>query len=357
MSFFDRLALPALFALDPENAHRVAIRGLGLGLHPRAARPDPRLAVNVLGWNFPTPVCLAAGFDKNAEAVDGLLRLGLGAVEIGSVTPRPQPGNPKPRMFRLPADGAIINRLGFNNDGMRAVAARLAARKGEPGIVGVNLGANKDSADRAGDYVAGIRAFAGLAGYFTINVSSPNTPGLRGLQEGPALSDLLARVLAERDASARKTPVLLKIAPDLSEGGLAAIVEATLRAGIDGLVVSNTTLARDGLTDFGAAQEGGLSGRPLFRRSTALLARARRLAGKALVLVGVGGVDSGEAAWAKVAAGADLVQIYTGMIYKGAGLAAAINRDLAGRLARAGLSSIRDLVGMESEGWARSDLG
>ncbi len=353
MAVLERLALPLLFALDPERAHRLAIRGLALNLHPRAAAPDLRLCVRLLGLDFPSPVGMAAGFDKNAEAPDGLLRLGFGFVEVGSVTPLPQAGNPKPRMFRLASDRAIINRLGFNNGGIAAVRERLAARRGRPGIVGVNLGANRDSRDRVADYVAGIQAFSGLADYFTVNVSSPNTPGLRTLQDGPALADLLARVLAARDVEGRNTPVLLKIAPDLEDTALAEIAATALRAGVDGIIVANTTLARDGVTDAARAETGGLSGRPLFRRSTVMLARLRRLVGRKMTLVGVGGVDSGEAAWAKIVAGADLVQVYTGMIFNGAGLAAAINRDLAGRVARAGMASIRDAVGLETEAWAR----
>jgi dihydroorotate dehydrogenase len=245
---FEALGVRLLFRFDPEAAHRMAVRGLAVGVHPASPPPDPRLARTLFGLAFPSPVGLAAGFDKSGEAVDGLLRLGFGFVEIGSVTPRPQQGNPKPRLFRLPADRAIINRFGFNNDGAEAVRRRLAARSGHSGIVGVNLGANKDSADLVADYVRGVEVFAGLASYLAINVSSPNTPGLRDLQEASALSALLRPVLAARDqAGPRRPPVLVKLAPDIDADALFSIVDAAVDAGADGLIVSNTTLSRDGL--------------------------------------------------------------------------------------------------------------
>ncbi len=353
MALLDRLVQPFLFRLDPETAHRLAIRGLALGMHPAAPAPDPRLRVAAFGLEFPGPIGLAAGFDKSAEAVDGLLRLGFSAVEIGTVTPRPQGGNPKPRLFRLEADQAIINRFGFNNDGFAAVQRRLAARRDRGGIVGVNIGANKDSADRAADYAAGVAAFADLASYIAINISSPNTPGLRDLQAATALADLLAGVVRARAAAGRQMPLLVKIAPDLDDDGLRDVAAAALDAGIDGIIVANTTLSRDGLLDRSkAAEAGGLSGRPLFRRSTAMLARLRLMVGDRLRLVGVGGVDSGQAAWAKIAAGADFVQVYSGMIFGGTGLPAAINADLALRLDKAGLARIADLVGRDVEKWA-----
>ncbi len=244
----DRLARSVLFRFDPETAHRMAIRALSLGLVPGVDAPAPSLRRRLFDLDFPSPVGLAAGFDKNAEAVDGLLRLGFGFVEIGTVTPKPQPGNPKPRMFRLEADRAIINRLGFNNDGAAVIAARLQRRSGK-GIVGVNIGANKDSPDRIADYVAGIEAFARLAGYLTINISSPNTPGLRDLQKADALGDLLQRAVAARDEATnggRATPILLKIAPDLDPGELERIAETARGAGIDGMILTNTTLSRRG---------------------------------------------------------------------------------------------------------------
>jgi dihydroorotate dehydrogenase len=328
-----RLIRPFLFALDPETAHTVAIAALKAGLRPRAHAPDPRVKRRLMGLDFPNPTGLAAGFDKNAEVVDAALAMGFGFVEIGTVTPLPQAGNPRPRMFRLTADRAIINRLGFNNQGHEAVYARLAARE-RKGIVGVNLGANKDSADRVADYVAGVRRFADVADYLTINISSPNTPGLRDLQEKDALAGLLAAVAEARAATLKSPPVLVKIAPDLDEDALAAIVETVVAAGIEGMIVSNTTIARDGLSDRTHAHEaGGLSGRPLFRRSTEVLAAVRRFAGDRLVLVGVGGVDSAEAARAKLAAGADLVQFYTGMVYEGPGLPATIAAAISSRTA------------------------
>jgi len=321
---------PLLFALDPERAHRLAIHALRMGVLPRHAPNDPRLSRRLFGLQFPNPLGMAAGFDKNGEAVDGLFALGFGFVEVGTVTPRPQAGNPRPRLFRLAADEAVVNRLGFNNDGHIAVHRRLTARR-QGGIVGVNLGANRDSADRVSDYVEGVRRFADVADYLVVNVSSPNTPGLRDLQERAALAALLDRVIETRNAASRRVPLLLKIAPDLDDAALAAIAETALAAGIDGMTVSNTTLARDGLRDPQAAEAGGLSGKPLFRLSTVMLAKLRRLVGKDLALIGVGGIDSSDAARAKLAAGADLIQLYTGLIFKGPGLPATVLAGLTGR--------------------------
>jgi len=316
------LVRPLLFALDPEVAHRAAIVALKSGLVPRAPPSDPRLRRHVLGLDFPNPVGLAAGFDKNAEVPDAALRLGFGFVEVGTVTPRPQAGNPKPRMFRVPGDGALINRLGFNNEGHDAVYARLARRK-RRGIVGVNLGANKDSTDRVADYVAGVGRFAAVADYLTINISSPNTPGLRDLQERDALMRLLGTVAEARRA--RPIPLLVKIAPDLDDDALGAIAEATITSGVDGIIATNTTTARNQLMDKTLANEaGGLSGHPLFAPSTEILRKVRAMTGSKLVLIGVGGVNSVETARAKLAAGADLIQLYTGMVYEGPGLAARI---------------------------------
>ncbi|WP_407048402.1 quinone-dependent dihydroorotate dehydrogenase [Methyloraptor flagellatus] len=352
------LARPFIFSLDPEKAHGASVRALAAGLVPTCpADADPRLRVELFGLTFPNPVRLAAGYDKNGEVPDDVLRLGFGFTEVGTVTPRPQDGNPKPRMFRLVADQGVINRLGFNNAGHAALRERLVARRGRPGIVGVNIGANKDSDDRIADYVAGIRAFADLAAYFTVNVSSPNTPGLRDLQARAALADLLGRVLAERDAIAasggRRVPVLLKIAPDIDDGGLDDIAAEALDRAVDGLIVSNTTLSRDGLRDVSRAKEaGGLSGRPLFRRSTIVLAKMRKRVGARLPIVGVGGIDSGEAAFTKIAAGADLVQLYSGMVYAGPGLPGRILGHLSRRLAREGVASIREVVGTAVDSWA-----
>lgn len=355
------LARPFVFRLDPETAHGLTIKALATGLVPACRVPnDPRLAVRLFDLDFPNPVGIAAGLDKNAEAPDGLLALGYGAVEVGTVTPRPQSGNPKPRLFRLVDDRAVINRFGFNNEGHAAMRARLEARRARGGLVGVNIGANKDSEDRAADYVAGIRAFTDLASWFTVNVSSPNTPGLRDLQARDQLDDLLARVIAARDeiaaTGARRVPVLLKIAPDIVDAGLADVAEVALARGVDGLVVSNTTLDRKGLRDAATAKEaGGMSGRPLFHRSTVVLARMRRLVGPNLPIVGVGGIDSGEAAFEKIAAGADLVQVYSGLVYEGPQLVERILRHLSARLTREGLASLAAVRGSRTDLWASRD--
>lgn len=346
------LLRPLVFALDPETAHGLSLQGLKTGLVPRASAPDLRLRQNILGLDFASPVGLAAGYDKNGEVIAGALALGFAFVEIGTVTPRPQDGNPRPRVFRLESDRAIVNRLGFNNQGFAAVHARLAARRAG-GIVGVNVGANRDSPNRAADYAAGIARFADVASYITINISSPNTPGLRDLQEGDALADLLTRISAARGTAPRRVPVLLKIAPDLDDAALSMIVDrAVSSSAVDGLIVANTTLARTGLRDARAKEAGGLSGRPLFHRSTVVLAKVRRLVGRSLAIIGAGGVDSADAAWVKLAAGADLVQLYTGMVFAGPGLPGEITAGLAARLDREGIASIGDLVGSEADRWA-----
>lgn len=331
------LALPAARLLDPETAHGLAIRALSA----LPARPlpvdDPRLAVNAFGLAFPNPVGLAAGFDKEAEVPDALLGAGFGFVEVGTITPRPQPGNPRPRNFRLTEDRAVINRYGFNSGGHGPARARLAARKGRPGIVGVNVGANKESTDRAADYVAGITAFAGLATYFTANVSSPNTPGLRDLQEEKALDDLLARLVEARERVAPGIPLLLKIAPDLALPHLDAVIEVVRRRRVDGLIVANTTISRpEGLRSRHSGETGGLSGRPLFALSTRMLAEACVRADGAFPIVGVGGIDSPETALAKIEAGASLIQLYSGLVYEGLGLAGRIKQGLLARLSREG---------------------
>ena len=353
----------SLRILDPEKAHRLAIAGLAVSRSkPPLPTRDPRLSQAVLGLHLPNPIGLAAGFDKDGAVPDKLLGLGFGFVEVGTVTPLPQPGNPLPRLFRLPRDRALINRLGFNNQGHEALAERLDGRK-SAGILGVNIGANRDSDDRAGDYVAGVRMFAPLADYLAINVSSPNTPGLRDLQGEDQLPALLARVAEARAAAAaesgRTTPVLVKIAPDMSGPQLAMIVESVLGAGLEGMIVSNTTTTRPELRNKRAArQHGGLSGRPLFERSTAMLARARQLAGNDLVLVGVGGVEDAATAWSKIAAGADLVQLYTSFVYRGPSIPAAICAGLLKRLDERHIGHITDLRGIETPRWASgwSDL-
>lgn len=360
MALLERLGRKALFAFDPETAHGLSIAALksGLPLCP-APRPDPCLRLNVAGLEFPNPLGMAAGYDKNAEVPDALLRLGFGFAEVGTVTPLPQSGNAKPRIFRLAEDNAVINRLGFNNEGHDAVFARLSARGGRGGIVGVNIGANKDSADRFADYEAGVRRFAAIASYLTVNISSPNTPGLRSMQAREALAELLARVTTARNgvqASGRQTPIFLKIAPDLAEAELSDVADEVLRAGIGGIIVSNTTLGRTGLRNRAHRDEAGRRGRPLFERSTAVLARMRRLVGKDLPLIGVGGVDSAETAIEKIKAGADLVQLYTGMIYAGPSLPGQIVDALAERCRREGLANIGELRDSAVERWAGTPL-
>ncbi|MEQ9335497.1 quinone-dependent dihydroorotate dehydrogenase [Thalassobaculum sp.] len=352
MTLFD-LAMPALRCLDPETAHRLTVRSLGAGLGPadRSAVPAG-LGQRVLGLDFPHPVCLAAGFDKSAECWRGLLRLGVGAVEVGTVTPRPQAGNPRPRLFRLPEDRAVINRNGFNNDGLEAAAARLARRDRRTGIVGINIGANKDTPDPVDDYVYGMRMLAPLADYVTINVSSPNTPGLRDLQGEGQLGRLLAAALQARGEAcgANAPPVLLKIAPDLADGQLEAIVETAVAQGVDGLIVSNTTVARpESLRGAARAETGGLSGRPLFDPSTRVLARAHLAAAGRLPLVGVGGIEDGATAYAKIRAGARLVQLYTALVYNGPGLFRRIRDELAALMRADGLTRIEDAVGRDAE--------
>ena len=359
------LARPMLFALEPEAAHEATLRSLEAGLHPRQTGPDdPRLEVNVWGLGFPNPIGIAAGFDKDARVPDAIMRIGFGFAEIGTVTPRAQVGNPTPRVFRLVADRALINRLGFNNGGHQAALTRLArrARSGSiGGIVGVNVGANKDSSDRTADYVAGITTFNNVASYFTVNISSPNTPGLRDLQAPAALDELLTRVMAARAAliavGQPRRPIIVKIAPDIAEADLPAICERLMAHGVDGIAVANTSLARQGLTDQVKAKEaGGVSGRPVFQRSTAMLARIYTLTGGKLPLIGIGGIDSGETALAKFEAGASLVQLYTGLIYEGPGLIERIKRHLCADLDRRGLASIAAVTGSKAEEWARRPL-
>jgi dihydroorotate dehydrogenase len=350
---FDQLSLPLLRWLDAEDAHRLAIQGLKLlpAIKPRP--DDAKLAVRAFGLNFPNPVGMAAGFDKNAEVPDALLRLGFGFVEIGSVTPRPQSGNPRPRLFRLERDEAVINRMGFNNDGAEIVLRRLAGRANQGGIVGVNVGANKDSADRVADYVRLIETFAPVASYFTVNISSPNTPGLRNLQQAAQLNELLSKVLEARDRVRRKagdTPVLLKIAPDLSLAELDDVVHVARSRGVDGMIVSNTTLARPNSLreQLRAKEQGGLSGRPLFRLSTRMVAETFVRVEGAFPLIGVGGIDTGGAALTKIRAGASLIQLYSSLVYKGLGLVESIKADLTSTLLRTGRDSLSEIVGADA---------
>ncbi len=345
-----RLALPLLRLLPAETAHALAIRALKSGLVPHpAVRATPILATRLWNLDFPNPVGLAAGFDKDAQVPDALLALGFGFVEVGSVTPRPQPGNPRPRLFRLTEDRAIVNRMGFNNHGMEAMARRLARRKaaGRAGIVGVNLGKNKDSADAGADYAAGAARLAPLADYLVINVSSPNTPGLRALQGRDQLGRLLERTNAAYRGGS-KAPLLVKIAPDLDEADIADIADIALAGGIDGLIVANTTIARpDHLASPLAKETGGLSGPPLFEPSTRLLRRIYAMAHGRVPLIGVGGIASGLDAYVKIRAGASLVQLYTALIYRGPALAARITRELAELLTRDGFTSVAQAVGAD----------
>ena len=358
MSVLDRIGQKLLFTFDPEAAHGLSIAALRCGL-PVAGRPprDERLKVSVCGIDFPNPLGMAAGYDKNAEVPDALLGLGFGFAEVGTVTPLPQAGNPKPRIFRLTADEAVINRLGFNNEGHAAAEKRLAARKGRGGIVGVNIGANKDSADRIGDYERGVARFAQYASYLTVNISSPNTPGLRNMQAREQLGELLSRVMAARAVAPANPPVFLKIAPDLVEAELEDIAAEVTDKQLDGVIVSNTTISRPALRSaIVAGETGGLSGKPLFERSTIVLAKMRKLLGPGRAIIGVGGVDSAETALEKIRAGADLVQLYTGMIYAGPALPGRILSGIIRFADRERLTSIRALRDISLDKWASKPL-
>jgi len=349
-----KLAGPLVRFFDPETAHGLTVKTLRMGLVPPQPRVNaPSLEVALWGLRFPNPVGLAAGFDKNAEVPDAMLRQGFGFVEIGSVTPRPQPGNPKPRMFRLTEDRAVINRMGFNNEGLDSVARRLEARA-RIGIVGANLGKNKDTEDAASDYEKGAARLAPLADYMVINVSSPNTPGLRSLQGRDQLEALVGRTRAALNAAVpegKRPPLLLKIAPDLNDEDLADIAAVALAGGLDGLIVSNTTIARpDSLKSEHSSQTGGLSGAPLFTASTAVLSRMYALTQGKLPIVGVGGIASGADAYAKIRAGASLVQLYSALVYEGPGLVTRINRELVTLLKRDGFACVADAVGADHRG-------
>ncbi len=352
MNALSDFGLKALRRLDPERAHRAAIKGLRAGLVPGWGAAVPgSLRTQALGFDLAHPLGLAAGFDKNAEAVGPLLNCGFSFVEVGAVTPRPQYGNLKPRLFRLSEDEAAINRFGFNNDGVEAVRKRLFL-KAHParGPIGINLGANKTSEDRVADYVTVLTRLANCADFFTVNVSSPNTSGLRDLQERTALEGLLRAVLAARDAAAEGKPVLLKLAPDLSDAQLGDVIDVCVESGVDGIVATNTTLARDGLASAHAGEGGGLSGQPLFERSTDVLREIARITEGQLPLIGVGGVGSAAQAYAKIKAGASMVQLYTALSYHGMGLVPEIVTGLARLLERDGFSRIEDAVGVEVTG-------
>ncbi len=362
LAMLEGLGRKALFHLDPETAHGLSITALKSGL-PVALSPryDARLKLNVAGLAFDNPLGMAAGYDKNAEVPDALLTMGFGFAEVGTVTPLPQSGNPKPRIFRLAEDQAVINRLGFNNSGHEAVEARLVARSHRAGIVGVNIGANKDSADRINDYDLGVRRFARHASYLTVNISSPNTVGLRDMQAKEHLAELLGRVVAARDDlpkdMGRATPLFLKIAPDLGEGDLEDIAAVIKANPVEGLIVSNTTISRSGLkSSVHAAETGGLSGRPLFERSTIVLAKMRKLLGPDTAIIGVGGVDSADTALEKLRAGADLVQLYTGMIYAGPALPGRILNGMSRLLDTEKLTSITQLRDSRLDHWAKRTL-
>lgn len=347
-----RFAGPLVRLLYPETAHTATMRLLKAGLVPPQPRVDhPSLRVRLWGRLFPNPVGLAAGFDKNAEVADAMLAQGFGFVEVGSVTPRPQPGNPRPRMFRLCEDEAIINRMGFNNQGLEAVAARLAARP-RHGLVGANLGKNKDTEDAAADYEAGAARLAPLADYLVINVSSPNTPGLRALQGRAQLEALVGRTRAALDGAMPepgRPPLLLKIAPDLAAEDLADIAAVALAGALDGLIVSNTTIARpESLRSAHAGQTGGLSGAPLFAPSTEVLRTMYRLTAGRLPIIGAGGIASGGQAYAKIRAGASLVQLYSALVYQGPALVTRIKRELIGLLKRDGFASVAEAVGKDA---------
>jgi len=362
IGLLDRLARPLLHALDPEDAHRLAINMLKFAPLPRAGTDDKRLATRAFGLNFPNPVGVAAGFDKHGEVPDALLRVGFGFVEIGTVTPLPQPGNPRPRLFRLDADCGVINRLGFNSEGAAAVLARLAGRTNS-GIVGLNIGANKDAPDRILDYVALIERFAPVASYVTINISSPNTPGLRNMQQAAVLDDLLARVIDARERVVQRsgpTPVLLKIAPDLSLPDLDDVVGIARSRRVDGMIVGNTTVTRPAtLQDAATAKEaGGLSGRPLLALANRMLAETYVRVEGVFPLVGVGGIDSGEAALAKIRAGATLIQVYSGLVFRGLGLLDEIKNALVAAVEHDQMDDLRDYVGADAasvtaEPWPR----
>ncbi|GAA2841393.1 dihydroorotate oxidase A [Aminobacter aminovorans] len=358
MSAFDRLGRHLLFSFDAETAHGMSIKALRCGLPVGGRAPrDARLRLKIAGLDVANPLGMAAGYDKNGEVPDALLGLGFGFAEIGTVTPLPQTGNPKPRIFRLVEDNAVINRLGFNNEGHDACEKRLVARAGRPGIVGVNIGANKDSTNRIGDYVLGVKRFARHASYLTVNISSPNTPGLRNMQAREQLAELLASVMIARAEAGHAVPIFLKIAPDLHEAELEDIAAEVTEKAIDGVIVSNTTITRPALSSpVHTGEAGGLSGKPLFARSTAVLARMRKLLGPQRAIIGVGGVDSTETALEKIRAGADLVQLYTGMVYAGPSLPARIVRGMSDLAAREGLKSISELRDSRLDQWAAAPL-
>lgn len=355
MNFGESVVLPLLRQLDPERAHGLALAALRAGLAPRPGRiTSPRLATRIAGLDMPNPLGLAAGLDKNAVAVAPLLRAGFGFIEVGAATPRPQPGNPQPRLFRLPDDEAVINRFGFNNEGVSVIAERLSRRAPGDGIVGLNLGANKLSTDRAADFAEVLAEAGPVIDFATVNVSSPNTERLRDLQGRAALESLLAGVMAANARLARPVPVFLKIAPDLSDYELAEVVEAAMAGGVSGIIATNTTLSRNGLSSAHREEAGGLSGAPLFAPSTVVLAKVFVMTEGKLPLIGVGGIANAEQAYAKIRAGASAIQIYTALVYRGLGLVPRILAGLDALLARDGFSSVAEAVGTGHVGWLAS---
>jgi dihydroorotate dehydrogenase len=362
ISALTQLALPALLALEPETAHEATLKALELGLYPADRTTDPSTLASRLGeLRLANPIAIAAGFDKDARVPDAVLGIGCGFAEIGTITPLAQAGNPKPRIFRLPGAHGVINRLGFNNGGHDAALARLRARARRGGIVGVNIGANKDAADRTGDYVKGIATFYDVASYFTVNISSPNTPGLRDLQAPAALDELLGRVMEARAqqmaAGKPRRPIVVKIAPDIAEEDIPAVCERLVAHKVDAIAATNTTLARPGVAHDPTSKEaGGLSGRPLFHRSTAMLARVYQATSGKVPLIGIGGIDSPESALQKMEAGASLLQLYTGLIYEGPSLIGRIKQHLDATCRARGLAHISELVGTRAAEWAAKPL-
>ena len=351
MNLLERLGVKALHNFDPERAHALSLKALGSGLMPLAGVfTSPRLQTTIAGLDLPNPIGLAAGFDKNATALTPLARAGFGFIEVGAATPRAQPGNPKPRLFRLTEDNAVINRFGFNNDGMQVIANRLAKRP-DDAVIGLNLGANKDSQDRTADFATVLAHCGAHLDFATVNVSSPNTEKLRDLQGKAALTALLNGVMQTRNSLARPIPIFLKIAPDLNETELAEIAEVAANTKIDAIIATNTTLDRDGLASKHKNEMGGLSGAPLFEKSTRVLARLSHLTDGKIPLIGVGGVGSAEKAYAKICAGASAVQLYSAMVYQGLSLVTDIAKGLDQLLARDGFANVADAVGSKQKEW------
>ncbi|WP_162654212.1 quinone-dependent dihydroorotate dehydrogenase [Lentilitoribacter sp. Alg239-R112] len=359
---YKAIAQKAFFALDAEKAHGLSIKFLQTGAAcVFKPHPDSRLEQSVAGLSFPNPVGMAAGYDKNADVPLEILKLGFGFTEVGTITPKPQSGNPKPRIFRLPTDEAVINRLGFNNDGHQAALQRLEDLRGNGQIIGVNIGANKDSEDRTQDYVSGIDTFYKHASYFTANISSPNTPGLRDLQARESLSELLSRCINKRNELAKihgkRVPIFLKVAPDLTQEGIDDIAAEVADKNIDGVIISNTTLSRSGLKDMTVAHEtGGLSGKPVLTRSNIVLAKFREAIGNNMPIIGVGGISDANSAAEKIRAGADLVQLYTGMIYQGPSIAAKICQGLSRICDQQSLANISDIRGAKTEYYSNLEI-